>query len=50
LLASPDELQKLELVISMIGNNALYNGEIERVSEESSSDDITGKYNLLFFI
>lgn len=48
LLASPNELQKLELVISMIGNNALYNGEIERVSEESSSDDITGKYNLLF--
>ncbi len=35
LLASPDELQKFELVISMIATDALYNGEIERISDES---------------
>jgi hypothetical protein len=49
-LASPDELQRFELVLSMITSDALYNGEIEYISDESSSNDITGKYDLLFFI
>jgi hypothetical protein len=34
----------------MITIDALYNGEIEYISDESSSNDITGKYDLLFFI
>jgi hypothetical protein len=36
-LASPDELQQFELVLSMIKIDALYNGEIEYISDESSS-------------
>jgi hypothetical protein len=49
-LASSDALQQFELVLSMITIDALYNGEIEYISDESSSNNITGKYDLLFFI